>query len=623
MKGQVIIGKIIYSIIFLLVVPAGLWFWSIAVEGIVSLPPVHSQMAGISFSSIGMLLILWGMWALKYHGKGLPMNAFPPEQYVTRGPYKIVKHPIYVGFAILMVGVSVWTGSASLLWLVTPVTILGMIALVLGHEAPDLEERFNSVRFESFFDLPKDDDEKPAIHKRISMLVLVMMGIMLCNFLIGHLGVESYGIARAGWINTRYPDVTAIVLIAIIVLVPLTEQRQSALRAWTIASLSAVFILVFMLLFYPDLTAVVTPANPKIAVFAIPNAVFLVISVVIMFKRSGDFRWLYLVLAVTLLGIFIPKPESIVLAIVFTLISSVLVLMLRRIWLALVKASEKLANSWHEWDFGSVRIINHGIYVGVGAFLGSFLIAIMTGANYIWGIVIFALIIEIFSALWAQLIEGSEKLKRPFGYYGAIVGILFAGIIVWMMGYDVWAIIGATSVVMAWVQGVGRMRCLINGCCHGKPVENPDLGIRYTHPRSRVTHLSNMAGVPLHPTQLYSIAWLFVIGFVLLAIWQSGAPHSFTFGMYLVLTGLGRFVEEAYRGEVQTPILYKLRLYQWTAVASIIIGAVFSCIPVSRGVLIPGDLTSILLGALAIGFFTFFAMGVDFPKSNARFSRLV
>ena len=86
---------------------------------------------------------------------------------------------------------------------------------------------------------------------------------------------------------------------------------------------------------------------------------------------------------------------------------------------------------------------------------------------------------------------------------------------------------------------------------------------------------------------------------------------------------MGRFVEEAYRGEVQTVIWNGLRLYQWTAIASVLIGMVMTCIPYASLALEPGLNGETVLAAFLGGFFIFFAMGVDFPRSNARFSRLV
>jgi prolipoprotein diacylglyceryltransferase len=285
--------------------------------------------------------------------------------------------------------------------------------------------------------------------------------------------------------------------------------------------------------------------------------------------------------------------------------------------------SERLANSWKEYVFGPVRVINHGFYVGGGALLGILIAGILAGRAYAWALLIFSITVVLFSAIWAQVIEGSEKLKRPFGFYGALVGILFASILVWALGFNPWVLIGVISVMMPWVQAMGRIRCLINGCCHGMKTNNPEVGIRYFYPRSRVCNISHMKGESLHPTPLYSILWLLPVGFILLALWHGGAAPNFIFGLYLILTGIGRFVEEAYRGEVQTPVLGKLRLYQWTAALSVFLGILFTLFRIEIPALSPGFDMRVLWAALIGGIFVFFAMGVDFPYSNKRFSRLV
>jgi len=82
-------------------------------------------------------------------------------------------------------------------------------------------------------------------------------------------------------------------------------------------------------------------------------------------------------------------------------------------------------------------------------------------------------------------------------------------------------------------------------------------------------------------------------------------------------------VEEAYRGEVQTPILKGLRLYQWAAILSIITGIIMSVIRVDVTVVSSDFGWETILSAIIGGLFTTFAMGVDFPYSNMRFSRLV
>ena len=137
------------------------------------------------------------------------------------------------------------------------------------------------------------------------------------------------------------------------------------------------------------------------------------------------------------------------------------------------------------------------------------------------------------------------------------------------------------------------------------------------------SHLSNLKGQLLHPTPLYSILWLFLVGLLLLILWYREFSPPFIFGIYLILTGLGRFVEEAYRGEVQTPIVRGLRLYQWTAILSIVIGVFMTTIRINPVFVDPEFGWEVIVASLIGGLFTTFAMGIDFPHSNIRFSRLV
>jgi hypothetical protein len=93
-------------------------------------------------------------------------------------------------------------------------------------------------------------------------------------------------------------------------------------------------------------------------------------------------------------------------------------------------------------------------------------------------------------------------------------------------------------------------------------------------------------------------------------------------GLYLILTGLGRFVEEAYRGEPQTRIFAGLRIYQWLGILSVLAGAgLTACRTQPAGEAVHISLPILLIGIL-FGVATTFALGVDFPSSNRRFSRL-
>jgi hypothetical protein len=135
--------------------------------------------------------------------------------------------------------------------------------------------------------------------------------------------------------------------------------------------------------------------------------------------------------------------------------------------------------------------------------------------------------------------------------------------------------------------------------------------------------LANLAGVPLHATPLYSIASNVVVGILLVRLRMLGAPNALVVGTFLMLGGLARFVEESYRGEPQTPVIAGLRSYQWIAVVSLLAGIACTTLPPVPGPLgfVPPD-ARLIGAALAMAAVTGFAMGVDFPASNRRFSRL-
>jgi prolipoprotein diacylglyceryltransferase len=225
------------------------------------------------------------------------------------------------------------------------------------------------------------------------------------------------------------------------------------------------------------------------------------------------------------------------------------------------------------------------------------------------------------AALWAQWVEGSPALLRPMGFYGGVLGAALGGALALILHVDLWVAFAAICVAAPWIQGIGRLRCLVQGCCHGHAAESV-AGIRYTHPRTRVCRLSEFSGIPIHATQVYSILWNGLIAAALLRLVQLQLPSTLICGSYMILSGAARFVEEAYRGEPQTMNVFGLRFYQWIAVLTVVVGAVFTSIqgsplPSASGV----RLSSILLAA-GCGVVAWFVTGVDFPESTRRFARL-
>jgi hypothetical protein len=118
------------------------------------------------------------------------------------------------------------------------------------------------------------------------------------------------------------------------------------------------------------------------------------------------------------------------------------------------------------------------------------------------------------------------------------------------------------------------------------------------------------------------LLWNVVVALLLTRIYFLHTTASMVGGIYLILSGLGRFVEEAYRGEPQTPIIYGLRLYQWFAIASLILGACITTIEGAPLTSRPVPHLSSLFVAFGCGVAAWFVTGVDFPESHRRFARL-
>jgi len=100
------------------------------------------------------------------------------------------------------------------------------------------------------------------------------------------------------------------------------------------------------------------------------------------------------------------------------------------------------------------------------------------------------------------------------------------------------------------------------------------------------------------------------------------APLPFIVGICLVFGGMGRFVEEAYRGERQTPRFGGLAIYQWLAVLGLAIGAFLTTLPGPVYTREAQFLPSALGYTLGFGLFTALALSVDFPETAWPFSRL-
>jgi phosphatidylglycerol:prolipoprotein diacylglycerol transferase len=216
-------------------------------------------------------------------------------------------------------------------------------------------------------------------------------------------------------------------------------------------------------------------------------------------------------------------------------------------------------------EFGMINVYSYGVVVAV-AYLLALQLAISRGRKrglnptrlmdlslwaFVGGLVgarLLLLLVNIDSFLYAP--ERLWALARSAGvfYGGFLLAVVLA---VWYMRrhtMPVWTTCDAFAPPIALGQAVGRLGCLLAGCCYGQPTDLP-FAIQFTS-----TLAADTAGTPLyvnlHPTQLYEAAAVFFVFCFLLIIERRG--HSFagrSFLLYLLAYSIARFFIEFFRGD--------------------------------------------------------------------------
>ncbi len=636
------VGKFAYGVLFTLVLPALLWVWTSRLDRILELPAIRAPVVGAIITLAGAVIAGLGMRALWVYGDGLPMSPYPPRRRVSRTIYGVMSHPMYVGAVACAAGISLGLGSAAGLWLVTPLLALAATAYVLGYEAAATLARYGPSPTPPLVRLPAASGSPPDARDRVSIYLLVFL-----PWLVLYLGVERLGVppgAVVGYLPAEtalpvWPASEAVYAAGYLFVLgaPLIARTRAVLRVFAVRGLLATGLAVLIYLVAP----VIAPAKPfeggglwgtllqwerlndqPITAFPAFHAIWAILAASVYIDRWPGWRAAWWGGALAISASCLTTGMHAVVDVAAAWVLAAALLQSDLLWARIRSGAERLANSWHEVRLGPFRLMSHGVYAGLGVLIGSLVILGLVGRENLPWLLLVGTSSIVGAGLWAQFIEGSPLMLRPYGYYGAVPGCILGAAVAASLGADFWLLLGAFAVAAPFVQAIGRLRCLVQGCCHGREAA-PKVGIRYTHPRSRVTRLSPLGGVPVHPTPVYSMLANLVIGPILVRLWMLRAPLAFVVGMYFLLSGLARFVEEHYRGEPQTPSYGGLRVYQWLAIAWGVAGAVFMALgtapaPPPAGlewrVLIPVGLFA------AVGYL---AYGADIPGSNRRFSRLV
>jgi phosphatidylglycerol---prolipoprotein diacylglyceryl transferase len=159
-----------------------------------------------------------------------------------------------------------------------------------------------------------------------------------------------------------------------------------------------------------------------------------------------------------------------------------------------------------------------------------------------------------------------ELLRSGGVFYGGLIAAV-AVALVYLRRHKLplWTTTDVFAPGIALGHVVGRLGCLMAGCCFGRPTSVP-WAITFRDPAA-MANVGTPLGVPLHPTQLYEAgAELLILG-ILLAFERRGRPFpGRTFWSYLLLYGISRFIVEFYRGDSRGMVFDVLSTSQFVSV---------------------------------------------------------
>ena len=150
-------------------------------------------------------------------------------------------------------------------------------------------------------------------------------------------------------------------------------------------------------------------------------------------------------------------------------------------------------------------------------------------------------------------------------YGGLIAAVTVALAYIWRHRMPMWTTTDVFAPGIALGHVIGRLGCLLAGCCFGRPTSVP-WAISFHDPNAFATSGTPL-GVSLHPTQLYEAGAEALILVFLLAFERRGRPFpGRTFWSYMLLYGVSRFIIEFYRGDPRGTVFDALSTSQFVSV---------------------------------------------------------
>lgn len=187
-----------------------------------------------------------------------------------------------------------------------------------------------------------------------------------------------------------------------------------------------------------------------------------------------------------------------------------------------------------QWLYNAVQAQNEGRPVPPFTFEGMTFLGGLIGGASVFLLIYFIVVYVI-----------GKKTKNPtFKFQGRLIDV-----------------ISILPVGLTLAHAFGRIGCFFAGCCYGIPTDS-FLGVQFPHLPS-----------PVHPTQLYESAFLFILSFIMFLLYFKKRFQQ-NMGVYLISYGVFRFLIEYIRGDERGSFIGSVSPSQFWSIVMVILGIV-------------------------------------------------
>ncbi|AWK50351.1 prolipoprotein diacylglyceryl transferase [Clostridium beijerinckii] len=234
------------------------------------------------------------------------------------------------------------------------------------------------------------------------------------------------------------------------------------------------------------------------------------------------------------------------------------------------------------FEIFGIQIKGYGLMIAIGIIVAAALFinkGKKKGFNedHLLNLIIFAIIGGMLGGKGLFIItEFKDIIKEPsillnFGYGFVIYGAIGGGALAMYLyckkkNWNIIEMLDMTVPGLAIAQGFGRIGCFLAGCCYGAETILP-IGVKF--PKTSLAP----AGIDVHPTQIYSSIFDFLLGFFLLYYSKKERQNGKVVGMYLIIYSIGRFLVEFLRDDPRGSVGF-LSTSQFIAIFTLVLGII-------------------------------------------------